>query len=160
VTSPKPEREPVPIELVRPSFYAMLVLYYCGLTTYGATAVAFTSPSLVLVGGDTFAFWWATIVTAASAAAVLGVILSRRLQAGLIEFLCSILLISLLAGFSVALLVRGFTIAGAQGSIPIAWLPLILSVLPAWRLFVMALDGSVIFKRAKRRHLARASRYR
>jgi hypothetical protein len=138
----------------------MLVFYYCGLATYGATSVAFASPSLILVGGDTFAFWWAVLVTATSALAMLGVLLSRRLQTGWIEFGSTTLLISLLAGYTAALLIRGFTIHGGQGAIPLAWLPLVLSVMPAWRILVMAQDGTVILKRLKRRAMARAvSRY-
>ena len=38
-------------------------------------------------------------------------------------------------------------------AIPVAVLPLILCVLPTYRILVMALDGTVIFKRLKRRQL-------
>lgn len=147
-------REPVPIELVRPSFYGMLVLYYCGITTYGATSTAFVSPALTAAGGGhEFAFLWAVVVTVSSALAVVGVILSRRLEFGWIEFGSTLVLIATLAGYTAALLARGLTIPEAAVSIPLAWLPLILSVMPAWRLLVMSQDGTVIFKRLKRRQL-------
>jgi len=144
-------RDPVPIELVRPSFYGMLVMYYSGIVTYGATQAAFKSPSLIAAGGDTFAFWWAAVVAMGGIVAVIGVVLTRLFDNGWIEFAATTILISMFAGFTGALLWRGLTSTDphAISSIPIAWLPLILCVLPGWRIAVMVIDRTVIFKHAK-----------
>lgn len=152
--APRGDRGVTPIELVRPSFYGMMVLYYCGLATYGATSFVFLSPSLVAAGGDHFALIWASLVAGLSIFAAVGVAVSRRLRNGWIEFASTISLFSLLIGYSAALLLRGLTVHGATGSIPLAWLPLILSVMPVWRIMVMAQDGTIVLRWVKHSRLA------
>lgn len=136
--------QPVPIELVRPSFYGMLVCYYAGLMTYGATAVVFSSPSLVRAGGNTFSVVWAALVTGFAFSAMVGVLLSRRYRNGWLELASALALVSMLAGYSAALLIRAFHVPGATSGIALAWLPLILAVMPSWRMLVMVADGSLI----------------
>lgn len=131
----------VPIELVRPSFYGMLVAYYAGLMTYGVTASIWTLPTLVKAGGDHFAITWAIILATVSGAAMFGVGLSRKFDNRWIELAFTLAMVSMLLGYGFALLLRG--INGNPSVIAAAWLPIIIAVLPSWRMLVMVADGSL-----------------
>jgi hypothetical protein len=137
-------REPAPIELVRPSFYFFLICYYCGLATFGSTLMVFSSKSLADVGGDHFAFLWACALTAFCIVAVGGVVITRRFDLGVVEVFTSIAVTAMFIGYSTALLQRGFTVPEAASSIPLAVLPIVLSLLPVYRVWVMVLDGTAI----------------
>jgi hypothetical protein len=131
----------VPIELVRPSFYGMLVCYYAGIATYGVTASIWTLPSLIAQGGDTFAVAWAIVLGAAALLAMIGVLISRHQQNRWVELVATLLMVCMLIGYGAGLLMRG--LAGSPAAIPTAWLPLIIAVLPGWRILVMVADGSL-----------------
>lgn len=146
LTGPIPAKI-VPAELLRPSFYGMLMLYYFSLTLYGLTAAGFGVVSIASSNGSQFTFWWSLLIALVSGGAGIGVWLSRRFRREWIEVVATSVVVGLMSGYGVAIITRALS-TDHISSLSTSWLPFIISVLPTWRLTMIALEGD-LFKHRK-----------
>lgn len=143
MTGPQPRV--VPAELLRPSFYGMLMTYYFSIALYGATAGVFGIQTLSITNGNHYTFIWSLLVSVCGLIAGVGVWLSRRFKKEWIEVFATSLLVGLLGGYAVSLCIRGIII-GNIGVLPSTWLPIIIGLLPVWRLAMIAFEGNLLKK--------------
>jgi hypothetical protein len=145
ITGPIPTHV-IPAELLRPSFYKMLFSYYFCLVLYGITAIIVGLPTLAATTNGHFSFYWAVSITALGFIASLGVLLSRHLKREWIEVFATCLIVGLLAGYSVAIGARAFTL-GHINTLASVWLPILIAILPTWRLAMISIEGNLFHKR-------------
>lgn len=143
MTGPQPRI--VPAELLRPSFYGMLMTYYFSIAMYGATAAVFGIQTITIVNGNHYTFIWSLLVAACGLIAGVGVWLSRRFKKEWIEVFATSLLVGLLGGYAVSIAVRAILLGHIAG-LPSTWLPVIIGLLPVWRLAMIALEGNLLKK--------------
>ena len=144
------ERQKAPIELVRPSFYGMLLCYYAAIFGYGCTALAFGVLSIQHTAGNGFAFIWAILLGSGALIAGAGVIFSIFMHAHWLELLGTILIIALMVGYTVAIFLYSLAPGHDIHRLSAFWLPVVISILPIWRVTVMSSDGSLTrLKRAQ-----------
>lgn len=132
-----------PIELVRPSFYGMLICYYAATFGYGCTAWLFGVLSLQHTNGDAFATLWATLLAAGSLVAGAGVIFSLQLRSHWLELVGTIIIVALMVGYTVSIFMSALAPNGDLSRLAAFWLPTVIAILPVWRISVMASDGSL-----------------
>lgn len=140
----------IPAELLRPSFYGMLATYYFGLALYGFTAVLFGISSITHSNSGHFTFYWSVLIAVVSLIAALGVIFSRKLRREWMEVIAACLLVGLMVGYAVSIFSRAISSPEHLSTLASAWLPLIIDVLPIWRLAMIAIEGDLFKNRQKR----------
>lgn len=146
-----PTQKVVPAELLRPSFYGMLVIYYLCMALYGVTAIIFGITAIqAATNSSHFTLYWSVFIAAVGAIAAVGVVLSRRFKKEWPEVVATCLIVGLMAGYAVAIFTRAI-IQGHPAGISSTWLPILIAVLPAWRLAMIGHEGDLL-KRARRRH--------
>jgi hypothetical protein len=119
-----------------------LILTYNLLALYGVLSGWVGVRTLDVVGGPLWALVWPIGIVFFSMAAVIGLLVSRKFGIATVELVTTIALVSLLIGYSVAIVVR----TGVDGDLlrlPVAVLPVALSVHPFSRLVRIA-RGSVV----------------
>lgn len=132
-----------PIELVRPSFYGMLICYYAAILGYGLTAYLFGVLSIQHTAGHGFATLWAILLGVGAFVAGGGVVFSIQLRTHWLELAGTIVIIALMVGYTVAIFLYAFRTGGDPSRLSAFWLPVVISILPVWRITVMATDGSL-----------------
>lgn len=138
----------IPAELLRPSFYGMLMVYYFAMALYGLTAIVFGVLPIANLNGNHFTLLWSILTCAVGVAAGIGVFVSRRLKKEWIEVVATSMVVGLLSGYGVAILTRALA-TEHWGSIAGSWLPFLICILPAWRLMMIALEGDLFKYRRK-----------
>lgn len=137
---PKPR---APIELVRPSFYGMLICYYAAILGYGITASISGVLAVQHTAGYTFAFIWALLLGAGALLAGAGVVFSIYRRSHWFELVGTIVIIALMAGYTVAIFLFALSPGGDVARLSAFWLPVVIAIMPVWRISVMATDGSL-----------------
>lgn len=132
-----------PIELVRPSFYGMLITYYAAILGYGITASLLGVLSIQHTAGHGFAMLWAVLLGAGALLAIVGVVASIAFRSHWFELIGTIAVISLMVGYAVSIVLFALHTDGPPSRLSAVWLPLVISILPVWRVTVMASDGSL-----------------
>jgi uncharacterized membrane protein YgaE (UPF0421/DUF939 family) len=138
----KPKPEDLPIELVRPSFYGMLVCYYAAIMGYGITAYLFGVLSIQHTNGATFAIIWAILLGCGAVLAVAGVFVSLLRRSHWLELVGTIVIVALMVGYAVSIILYAVS-THSLTRISATWLPVLISIMPIWRIAVMATDGSL-----------------
>lgn len=111
-----------------------LALKYTGLVVYGLWAAFVEVPSFVVVGGSGFAIGWAATVTILALLALGAVLRSWFTDRYRFEKWATAGLILGFTSYSVVLIVRSSILADWD-SIPLALLPVLLSIFPAIRYY-------------------------
>lgn len=132
-----------PIELVRPSFYGMLICYYAAILGYGLTAFLFGVLSIQHTAGYGFATLWAVALGSGALIAGGGVVFSLQLRTHWLELVGTIVIVALMVGYTVAIFLYALRPGGDPNRLSAFWLPVVVSILPVWRISVMATDGSL-----------------
>ena len=114
-------------------FLALAIKYFL-LICYGIHATIVAVPSFVTVGGEGFAVGWAMTVTVLAAVAFAAVLRTWFTEHFRFEKWATGALILGYLFYSIVLIVRG-SLTGDWSSIPIAWLPAALTVLPIVRYY-------------------------
>ena len=120
--------------------HGQLILMYALLTLYGIGSGVVGVTTLSVVAGDEWAVIWPALVAALSASALIGVVRSWVANKHGWEVVATLLLVAMLIGYVVAILART-TIDGDASRLPVAILPLVVSIPPAFRLVTIALRG-------------------
>lgn len=120
--------------------HAQLVIMYALLTIYGLGSGAVGVTTLSVVAGDQWAIIWPGLVAALSAGALIGVLRSWLANKHGWEVVATLLLVAMLAGYVIAILART-TLDGDPTRLPVAMLPLVVSIPPAFRLVDIARRG-------------------
>lgn len=120
-----------------PNPYPTLFIKYGLIFVYAVTSGVVGVTTLDVVAGEWWALLWPTLMALFSLLAFLGVLRSKRTGRYLFEIVATLLLIAMFAGYVVAIVYRGFD-AGEYQRLPVAWLPVILSVFPTSRLVDIA----------------------
>jgi len=113
--------------------YALLALYGIGSGVVGVT-------TLSVVAGEAWGLIWPALVAVLSLAALVGVIRSRLTEKHGWELVATLLLIAMLAGYVAAILLRTIW-DGDPSRLPVAILPTVVSIAPAYRLLDIARYG-------------------
>lgn len=121
--------------------YVTLIIKYALIAVYGAFSGWVGIATLDVVAGQLWGVLWPALVTVFSLLAMFAVIRSRITEKEGLELVSTLLLISLLIGYSIAIVTRT-TIDGNVTRLPVALLPIILSVFPARRLVQIARKGA------------------
>lgn len=143
-------RQKPPIELVRPSFYGMLICYYAAILGYGITAYLFGVLSLEHTAGAGFATLWAVLLGSGAIIAGGGVVFSMWLRTHWLELVGTITIVALMVGYAVAIVLYALRPGGDPTRLSAFWLPIVIMILPVWRMSVMATDGSLSPGRLRR----------
>lgn len=120
-----------------------LVIEYALIALYGALCSWVGVTTLDIVGGPLWAFVWPLAIVVFSLGAIVGVVVSSRLARGGVELVTTLLLVALLLGYSAAIIVRVVEVDGELNRLPVAVLPVALSVHPFSRLVRIA-RGTVV----------------
>jgi lipopolysaccharide export LptBFGC system permease protein LptF len=126
-----------PKTLTGPPPFRTLIVTYALLTLYGVTSAVVGVTTLSAVAGSVWGLMWPLLVTAFSVLALAGVIRSRVSRKEGFELVASLLLAALLIGYTVAIIARTFD-DGDLSRLPVAWLPVALSINPASRMVQIA----------------------
>lgn len=132
-----------PIAAVRPSFFLMLLIYYAAILGYSVTATAFGVLAIQQTTSNHFAFLWAVVLGIGAAAALTGVAISIRRRTPWFEVVGTILIIATMIGYAAALALYALEAPTGRARLSALWLPLLIAILPSWRLWVMSVDGSI-----------------
>ena len=122
---------------VQPPSSTALVLVYALVAVYGTLAGWVGVATLDVVGGPTWALVWPVLTVFFAAAAIAGVLISRRFGRTTFELVTTLLLVALLVGYAVAIVIR-VEVDGNASRLPVAVLPVALSVHPFARLVRIA----------------------
>jgi hypothetical protein len=115
--------------------YVLLALYGLGSAWVGVA-------TLDVVAGATWALLWPGLIALLSTAAAIGVLVSRDGGPKTIELVTTLLLISLLVGYSIAIVLRTME-DGNLARLPFAILPTAVAVHPFSRLIYIARGTAV-----------------
>jgi hypothetical protein len=126
-----------PKTLTGPPPYRTLMVTYVLLALYGVTSAVVGVTTMIAAAGDVWGLLWPLLVTALSVLALAGVIRSRVTGKEGFELVASLLLASLIIGYTFAIIIRTFD-DGDITRLPVAWLPVALSVHPAGRMVQIA----------------------
>lgn len=143
-------RQKPPIEMVRPSFYGMLICYYAAILGYGITAYLFGVLSIEHTVNAGFATVWAVLLGVGALVAGGGVVFSIYLRTHWLELAGTITIVALMVGYTVAIILYALRPGGDPTRISAFWLPVVVAILPTWRITVMATDGSLSPGRPRR----------
>lgn len=122
---------------VAPPSTTALIIVYALVALYGTLAGWAGVATLDIVSGPTWALLWPILTVFFSAAAIAGVLISRRYGRTTFELVTTLLLVALLVGYALAIVIR----VEADGNVtrlPVAVLPVALSVHPFARLIRIA----------------------
>lgn len=150
-----PAPEPRPLELLRPSFYRLLGLYYTAIFLYGLSAGLLGLRTLTATTSHSFSIFWSIGLGTAGLIAGLGVWLSRRYKAEWIEVISTCIIIGLLVSYSFAIIAHSLIDPLAATALASFWLPVIIVMLPTWRISMIAMQGSLFINRRKRNRIKR-----
>jgi hypothetical protein len=125
-------------QYIGPPPYRTLIVKYALITMYGLTSCIVGVVTLDVAAGAVWAVLWPILVTVLAFLALLGVVHSWRTGRERFELVTTLLLIAMLVGYTVAILLRTWE-DGEVSRLPVAWLPIILSVYPGRRLIQIAL---------------------
>lgn len=120
-------------DAMHPSPYPALIIKYALIAVYGAANGWVGVITLGVVSGPSWAVMWPALVLISSTAALVGVLISRSGGTHWPEMIATLALISLLIGYSAAIIIRTVE-DGNVTRLPVALLPIILSVFPFSRL--------------------------
>lgn len=120
-----------------------LIIEYTLIALYGVLCSWVGVATLDIVGGPLWAFVWPLAIVVFSLGAIVGVVVSGRLARGGFELITTLLLVALLLGYSAAIVVRVVEVDGELNRLPVAVLPVALSVHPFSRLVRIA-RGTVV----------------
>lgn len=120
-----------------------LVIEYALIAVYGALCSAVGVATLDIVGGPLWAFVWPLAIVVFSLGAIVGVVVSGRLARRGFELVTTLLLVAMLMGYSAAIVFRVVEVDGELNRLPVAVLPVALSVHPFSRLVRIA-RGTVV----------------
>lgn len=126
-----------PKTLTGPPPYRTLILTYALLAMYGVTSAIAGVATLDAVAGSLWGLLWPLLVVAFAVLALAGVVRSRVTRKEGLELVASLLLTALLIGYTVAIVARTFE-DHDLARLPVAWLPVALSVHPASRMVQIA----------------------
>ena len=126
-----------PKTLTGPPPYRTLIVTYALLALYGVTSAVVGVATLSAVAGSLWGLLWPLLVTALSVLALVGVVRSRVTRKEGFELVASLLLAAILIGYTVAIIARTFE-DGDLARLPVAWLPVALSIHPAGRMVQIA----------------------
>lgn len=116
-----------------PTPYATLIIKYAILALYGVTSCVVGVTTLDVVAGQAWGLIWPALVALLSTLALVGVIRSRVTGREGFELISTLLLVALLGGYVAAIIIRTMQ-DGEVTRLPIALLPLALSIYPAARM--------------------------
>lgn len=120
-----------------PTSYRSLITTYALLTLYGVGSSIVGVATLIVVSGQAWGLLWPFLVALFSLGALLATLRSRATSKRGVELVVTLLLIALLAGYTIAIIVRTF-MDGHMERLPIGLLPIIISVNPFSRLLFIA----------------------
>lgn len=129
MTKPDIGLQPVP--------YTRLGVKYFLVALYGAAASIVGVTTINVVGGHVWETAWPFLLSLSSLAAIFGIIRSKYFQKTGFEFGTTLTFISLLMSYSVAIVVRTL-FDGDMSRLPVAVLPVIISVTPFARILDIA----------------------
>lgn len=135
-----------PIELVRPSFYYMLVSYYGAIVGYALTTILLGVLSIEQTVSREYAYLWSASLMLGALLAGGGAVFSARFKTHWLELIGTILIMAELAGYAVAIVIYAAD-GGESARYSAVWLPVILAILPIYRIAVMSVDGSLTRRR-------------
>lgn len=144
----RPEYGIIEYKKIRDSFFALLRLYYMGFVGWGVSAGIAGQFSIALASNAAFSTFWGFAIATVSGLAILGMYLSRRYDRPWIEVSSISLLIGLMFSYMVSIGILAFE-SGIPSRYPSMWLPLIVSLIPGWRLYNIA-QGGTLFKRHRK----------
>jgi hypothetical protein len=122
------------------SAHTQLIIMYALLALYGIGSGVVGVATLNVVAGEAWGLLWPALVAALSIAALVGVIRSGVTEKHGWEMVATLLLVAMLAGYVSAIIARTLH-DGEPTRLPVAILPTVVSIPPAFRLIDIARYG-------------------
>jgi hypothetical protein len=118
-----------------------LIVEYALIAAYGAASALVGVTTLDVTLGNTWSLLWPALVMLSALTSIVGVAIAMRGGRHRVEIIATTLLVVLLSSYSIAIVVRTFH-DGHVERLPVALLPIIISVVPYARLLGVVQRGS------------------